>query len=189
MEVGGTEKMRYHNITKDDMLQGEGIRTGLWLAGCSHMCEGCQNPITWDPNDGLPFDEAAENEIREQLNQTYIHGLTLTGGDPLFKDNREEVTNLVKRLARDYPDKTFWLYTGDVWEDIKDLEIMQYLDVVVDGPFIEALFDKRLMWKGSKNQRVIDVQESLRAGKVKLYCENYSEDQYVVQDSMVSCCK
>ena len=107
--------MRYHNITKDDMLNGDGLRVVLWVAGCSHCCKECQNPITWDPAGGLPFDEAAKQEIFEQLDKSYISGITFSGGDPLHAANRLDVRNLMAEIKQKYPDKTIWLYTGDVW--------------------------------------------------------------------------
>ena len=110
--------MRYHNITTDDMLNGDGLRVVLWLAGCSHCCRGCQNPLTWDPDGGLLFDEAARQEIFEQLEKDYISGITFSGGDPLHPANRMDVRCLMAEIRERYPDKTIWLYTGDRWEDI-----------------------------------------------------------------------
>ncbi len=154
-------KMRYHNITKDDMLNGDGLRVVLWVAGCSHCCEKCQNPITWDPNGGLPFDEAAKQEIFEQLDKSYISGITFSGGDPLHPANRLDVRNLMAEIKEKYPNKTIWLYTGDSWENILYYPMMKYVDVVVDGEFKYEELDQKLLWKGSKNQRVIDVKKTL----------------------------
>lgn len=92
--------MRYHDITKCDMKNGDGLRTVLWVAGCSHRCPGCHNPITWDPNDGIPFDQAAKEEIFEELSRDYISGITLSGGDPLFPGNRDTVAELIMRSKR-----------------------------------------------------------------------------------------
>ena len=153
--------MNYHNITKDDMLNGDGLRVVLWVSGCSHRCKGCQNPITWDPNDGLPFDEAAKEEIFAELDKSYVSGLTLSGGDPLFPGNRDAITALVKEVKTKYPTKTIWLYTGFSWEEIEDLSLIPYLDVVVEGKFVEELKDTTLHWKGSSNQRVITVKDML----------------------------
>ena len=154
--------MRYHNITKDDMLNGDGLRVVLWVAGCSHCCKECQNPITWDPNGGLPFDDAAKQEIFEQLEKPYISGITFSGGDPLHSANRVEVRNLMAEIKQKYPDKTIWLYTGDSWENILHYAAMQYIDVLVDGEFQVDKKDVKLLWKGRSNQRVIDVQASLK---------------------------
>ena len=157
--------MRYHNITKDDMLNGDGLRVVLWVAGCTHCCKDCHNPITWDPDGGLPFDGTAKQEIFEQLDKSYIAGITFSGGDPLHQANRSEVKNLIMEIKEKYPDKTIWLYTGDVWENIineasKSI-MMKYIDVLVDGEFIVQQKDTTLRWKGSRNQRVIDVPKTL----------------------------
>ncbi|MBQ7065736.1 MAG: anaerobic ribonucleoside-triphosphate reductase activating protein [Lachnospiraceae bacterium] len=154
--------MRYHNITKDDMLNGDGLRVVLWVAGCSHCCKECHNPITWDPNGGLPVDDKVKEEIFQQLNKPYISGITFSGGDPLHAANRLEVRNLMEEIKAKYPDKTIWLYTGDTWEKILHYPLLQFVDVLVDGEFKVELKDVNLMWKGSKNQRVIDVQKSLQ---------------------------
>lgn len=161
--------MRYHNITTDDMLNGDGLRTVLWVAGCTHRCEGCHNPITWDIDGGIPFDEDAENELFEKLAPKYISGLTFSGGDPLHPKNRDEVTRLARKFRELYPEKTIWLYTGFSWEDICELDVIPLCDVVVDGRFVKSLFDAKLHWKGSSNQRVIDVKETLALGKIVLF--------------------
>lgn len=161
--------MRYHNITHDDMLNGEGLRTVLWVSGCTHHCPNCQNPITWDINGGLLFDEEAERELFESLAKGYISGLTFSGGDPLHPDNRAEVTRIAKKFKEKYPNKNIWLYTGFLWEQISNLDIVQYLDVVIDGKFMEELKDNQLPWKGSSNQRTIDVKATLEKGEVVLY--------------------
>lgn len=160
--------MRYHDITKDDMKNGDGLRVVLWVAGCSHHCPGCQNPVTWDPEDGLPFDRAAEEEIFGQLEQEYISGLTLSGGDPLYEGNREAVTELVRKVKSRYPKKTIWLYTGYRWEEIRDLEVIRDIDVVVDGCYIQEERDITLEWRGSANQRVIDVPKTRELGQIVL---------------------
>lgn len=161
--------MRYHNITKDDMLNGEGLRVVLWVAGCAHACPGCHNPITWDPNGGLPFDQVAKEEIYDELDKDYVEGITFTGGDPLHKANIKEVSTFAKEIKDRYPKKTIWLYTGSTWNEIKDYEIIRYLDVVVDGRFVEEMKDDTIHWKGSTNQMVIDVQNTLEVGLVVLY--------------------
>ena len=162
--------MRYHNITKDDMLNGDGLRVVLWVSGCSHCCKGCHNPITWDPNGGLAFDKAAKEEIFAELARDYISGITLSGGDPLYFGNRSDVLRFLRELKSRFPEKTVWLYTGFVWETISGLEIMDYVDVLVDGEFQEGKKDTQLHWRGSPNQRVIDVPASRAEGKVILHC-------------------
>ena len=164
--------MRYHNITTDDMLNGDGLRTVLWVAGCTHCCKECQNPITWDVNGGVPFDEAAKQELFEKLNHDYISGITFSGGDPLHPLNREPITALAKEINETFPDKTIWLYTGFLWEDLQNEEIIKYIDVLVDGEFMIDLLDTKLKWCGSSNQRIIDVPASLDAGRVILYVDN-----------------
>lgn len=171
--------MRYHDITKDDMRNGPGLRAVLWVSGCEHHCPGCQNPVTWDPDDGLLFDERAHLELMELLARDYISGLTLSGGDPLYMSNREEVTVLCKEVRSAFPDKTIWLYTGYGYEEIRGLPVMEYIDVCVDGRY-EA--DKRnvlLNWRGSSNQRVIDVKTTRSTGKITII-----EDIYVKDDAV-----
>ncbi|MCC8161996.1 MAG: anaerobic ribonucleoside-triphosphate reductase activating protein [Lachnospiraceae bacterium] len=161
--------MRYHNITKDDMLNGDGLRVVLWLAGCIHHCKNCQNPVTWDPEGGLPFDEAAKEELLAELEKEYVSGVTFSGGDPLYEPNREELTALIHEIREKYPQKTIWLYTGYLWEEVMDIPLIADLDILVDGRFVEELKDNNLPWKGSSNQRVIDVRATKRLGQTVLY--------------------
>lgn len=163
--------MRYHNITRDDMLNGDGLRVVLWVAGCSHCCKECQNPVTWDPNGGLPFTEEAEREIFAELDKDYVSGITFSGGDPLHSANITAVTALAKKIREKYPHKTIWLYTGSLWEKIRNEEIVRYLDVCVDGEFLIKRRDPSLKWKGSDNQRVIDVPATLLQGRVILHTD------------------
>ena len=166
---GVGREMNYHDITKDDMLNGDGLRVVLWVAGCTHHCQGCQNPITWDVTGGLPFDEAAEKELFEALAKPYCSGITFSGGDPLHPFNREEVFRLMKKVRQEYPNKTIWLYTGFLWEEIKDIPEIADIDVLCEGKFVEALLDNKLHWVGSSNQRVMDVKKSLETGEVVLH--------------------
>ncbi len=156
--------MRYHDITKDDMKNGDGLRVVLWLAGCDHACPGCQNPITWDPNGGLEFDRTAKEELWEELKKPYISGITFSGGDPFFHGNREEVGRLIREIRLTFPRKTIWVYTGYRWEEIRELPFLDQVDVLVDGRYEEGLRDVTLCWKGSANQRVIDVKKTLEKG-------------------------
>lgn len=164
--------MRYHNITTDDMLNGDGLRVVLWVAGCEHHCAGCQNPLTWDHNNGLYFDNAAMQEIYSELDKDYISGITLSGGDPLHPANRDYTLDWIARSVKKMFYKTVWLYTGYLWEEVKDLPGMKFVDVLVDGPYREELKDVNYPWAGSTNQRVIDVQKSLELGSVVLYKTN-----------------
>jgi anaerobic ribonucleoside-triphosphate reductase activating protein len=163
--------MNYHNITKDDMLNGDGLRTVLWVSGCSHRCQNCQNPQTWDKNNGIPFDLDTFFEICDYLDKPYISGITFSGGDPLLPDNREIIQAISTLVKFYYPTKTQWLYTGYKWEEIKDLPIMECIDVVVDSQYEDDKRDITLKWRGSSNQRVINVQESLKQNKVVLWCD------------------
>lgn len=169
--------MRYHNITKDDMLNGDGLRVVLWVSGCSHCCKECQNPFTWDPDGGLFFDDEAKKEIYEQLDKSYISGITFSGGDPLYGANRMDVRNFIMEIKERYPDKTIWMYTGDCWENIMYDPIVRYIDVLVDGEFQAEKKDSRLLWKGSSNQRVINVPETLAQDDIRvpvLHCGDYA---------------
>lgn len=161
--------MRYHNITKGDMLNGEGLRAVLWVAGCAHACKGCHNPITWDANGGIPFAPEAEEELLQCLAEDYISGLTFSGGDPLYEGNRAGITRLAKLAKEKFPTKDIWLYTGYLWEEIKELPLIPYLDILVDGKFMEEQKNTQLHWKGSANQRIVDVQKSLATNTVVLY--------------------
>jgi len=151
--------MRYHNITKCDMLNGPGLRVVLWVAGCSHGCKNCQNPITWDINGGLLFDESAKEEIFRELDKEHVNGITLSGGDPLHIRNRHEISNLIDEIKEKYPEKTVWVYTGYQYEDVKELSLINKIDALVDGRFVEDLKDEDLEWRGSKNQKIYFLKE------------------------------
>lgn len=220
--------MNYFKIEKDDVCNGEGLRVVLWLSGCSHKCLKCQNPQTWNPNGGILFDEAAKEELFNELDKDYISGLTLTGGDPLFEKNLPGVLDLVTEVKKRYniPQyivydkennhniliknanemrlsthrKTIWLYTGykvlfvdgeykrivfnrgneniieqfsfkSVINHNKRSDIVSMCDVIVDGRYIDGQRDVTLKWRGSANQRVIDVQQSLNQKEIVLYCD------------------
>ena len=185
--------INYHNITHDDMNNGDGLRVVLWLSGCSHHCHYCQNPQTWNPDSGIPFDESARQEIINELSKDYISGITFSGGDPLHENNLDEVLKLVQEIRNSYPDKSIWLYTGFEWDDImcsfaglqadnivldekntetweKRRKIISLCDVLVDGKYIDEQKDLTLKWCGSKNQHVINVKQSLTQNKIILYC-------------------
>ena len=153
--------MRYAKIEKNSVANGTGIRVVLYTQGCSLHCKGCHNQQTWDFNGGRMLDVKVIQTICSELEKPYIAGLTLSGGHPLEPENIEVCTSLCKYLKRRFPEKTIWLYTGWHWEDINHMEIMKYIDVVVDGPYIEKQRDISLKFRGSKNQRVIDCQKSL----------------------------
>lgn len=166
--------MNYHNITKDDMKNGDGLRVVLWVAGCSHHCPNCQNPVTWDPDDGILFDKNARKELLDIISQDYISGITFSGGDPLFESNREEVYELIEYIKSVHPNKTVWLYTGYTFNDLKKfvpIGILNKIDVIVDGPYIEKFRDTSLKWRGSSNQRVINVRKTIDTGNIVLHCD------------------
>lgn len=150
------------------MLNGEGLRVVLWLSGCDHACPGCHNPITWDAAGGIPFDEAAKEELFAELDKDYIAGVTLSGGDPLYCGNREDVTALCAEIRKRYPQKTIWLYTGYTWKEIHDLPVINWIDVLVDGRFVQQIANPQLHWRGSENQMVIDVRRTRQLGQVVL---------------------
>jgi len=167
------------------MLNGDGLRVVLWLSGCSHKCKGCQNSQTWDANSGIPFEIEALNELFEQLNKDYISGITFSGGDPLYKDNLEEVLTLCISIRQQFGNKkTIWLYSGYTWDYIFDYtntvdildnnvrqNILKLCDVFVDGRYEEDKRDITLKWRGSSNQRVINIEETLKQNKIILHCD------------------
>lgn len=167
--------MNYHNIETDSMLNGDGLRVVLWLAGCEHHCRNCQNPLTWNPEGGIKFDDSAWKEIQAELEKHYISGITFSGGDPLHPANRNEVLKLAT-LAKHLYGKSIWLYTGYDWEQIRRTPGIENIDVIVDGKFIEELADMNYPWAGSTNQRVIDVKKSLELGEVVLYTTEKMEE-------------
>lgn len=161
--------MRYHNITKDDMLNGSGLRVVLWVAGCGHHCPGCHNPITHDPSGGIPFDDAAKEEIFAELRKDYINGITFSGGDPLHPINVNEIGELIAEINAKFPNKTKWLYTGYTYEQISSLPFISMLDVVCDGRFEIDKYDPKIHWVGSSNQRVIDIKATKREGRIVIF--------------------
>lgn len=163
--------MRYHNITKCDMKNGDGLRVVLWVNYCEHRCLNCHNPQTWNENNGIEFDGAAKIELYEELEKDYISGLTLSGGDPMAYRNREEILELIKDIKIKFPKKTIWCYTGYLWEDIINTEHVNYIDVIVDGKYIDCLNTPSPKWRGSRNQRVIDVKQTLKQGNIVLWEE------------------
>lgn len=181
--------MNYSGISECDVLNGTGFRVVLFVSGCSHRCYNCQNPKTWDKNFGHPFTEKTKQYIFNCLDKDYIDGITITGGDPLYKYNLDEVLKLVQEIRISFPEKTIWLYTGYTWEQLvyskmplaenpeeflywnQRNEIISNVDVLVDGRYIDEQRDITLKFKGSKNQRVIDVQKSIAQNKIVLYCD------------------
>lgn len=159
--------MRIIKLSKFDIANGLGIGLVIWCSGCEHKCPGCHNPETWDFNQGDHPDHYMA-EILEFLDNPHIKRVTFSGGDPLDPKNQWGLTRLAKIVKGTHPDKKIWVYTGDLWENVASLPVMEYIDVLVDGPFIESQKDISLAWCGSRNQRVIDVQESRRLGEIVL---------------------
>lgn len=181
--------MNYIKITKNDIANGPGVRVTLWVTGCTIHCNGCHNPQTWDFNAGKPFDEAAKEELFEALSKPHIQGITFSGGNPLDKQNRDEILGLIMTIHLLFPKKDIWCYTGYTFEEIcaqycnerfeslfddnvikyTNWEWLEYVDVLVDGPYIEKQKDITLPFMGSKNQRLIDVKETLKHGQIIQY--------------------
>lgn len=183
--------MNYLQITHEDVCNGDGLRVVLWLSACSHHCYNCQNPQTWNPNSGIPFDESAKQEIFNELSKDYISGITFSGGDPLHENNLDEVLKLVQEIRISFPKKSIWLYTGYNFDLLKSQyneykytpfaanadewltrwEIISNVNILVDGEYIDEQRDLTLAYRGSKNQHVIDVKQSLAQNKIVLYCD------------------
>lgn len=171
--------MNYGEIKKYDIANGEGVRVSLFVSGCTHHCKGCFNEKTWDFNFGKPFSQEAEDEIVEALSHDFINGLSLLGGEPFEKQNQRVLLPLLKRVRKLFPGKNVWCYTGYTLED--DLlhdsrarcectdEMLKCIDVLVDGEFVERLKDISLPFRGSSNQRIIDVKGTLENGTVTLW--------------------
>lgn len=160
--------MNYCEIKNCDIANGEGIRVTLFVSGCTHHCKGCFNKETWDFNYGKPFDKSVEDYIIELMKKDYINGLTLLGGEPFEPVNQRCLTPFLKRVKEAYPDKNIWCYTGYTYEtdllndsrarcEVTDT-MLSYIDVLVDGEFIEAEYDISLKFRGSKNQRIIELK-------------------------------
>ena len=153
--------MKYAKIEYNSISNGPGIRVVLWCQGCSLHCTNCHNQNTWDPDKGNNLTHQDVINMFKEIEKPWVRGLTLSGGHPLEKYNIDKCTEISKEFKERFPNKDIWLYTGWLWEDIKDLPIMNYIDVVVDGPYIEEQRNISLPYCGSNNQRVIDVQKSL----------------------------
>lgn len=179
--------MNYIKISKEDIANGLGLRVVLWVSGCEIHCKNCQNSQTWNKDNGILFDKKAKEEVFTELSKDYISGLTLSGGHPLEDYNLEIVYLLLKEVKEKFPQKNIWLYTGYTWEqifpevvtdnfDVNRIyrqEIVKMCDVLIDGPYVEEQRDITLKWRGSKNQRVIDVKKTIEAGNknVILLCD------------------
>ena len=160
--------MNYQKIESCSLANGTGWRVVLWVSGCEHHCPGCHNADLWDDKAGREFTQQQFELIEKLLKDDFIQGLTLSGGDPLYPKNIETVTALAKTVKEEYPHKDIWLYTGYCYEMIKHLEIINYVDVIVDGEYLQQQRDISLPFRGSTNQRIIDVEASVKENKVVL---------------------
>ncbi len=157
-------------IRKMDISNGPGVRVSIFMQGCSFHCKNCFNPETWDFQGGKEFDENTVHEVLNLCDADHIKGLSILGGEPLHPNNIDATTELAKAFKEKYPNKNLWIWSGFNFEkDLKDKEVLQYTDVLVDGTYCDALHDPTLKWRGSSNQRVIDVQKSIKENTVYLY--------------------
>ena len=168
--------MNYATIKNCDIANGPGVRVSLFVSGCTHRCPGCFNEVAWDFDYGEPFTEEVMDSILEMLRPSYIRGLTLLGGEPFEPQNQSAVVQLLRKIKKEMPEKSIWAFSGYLFD--KDIlsgrlgdcsEYLSYLDVLVDGPFVEAKKNLSLRFRGSENQRLIDVPASLAAGGIVLW--------------------
>ena len=173
--------MYYGNIKKNDIANGQGVRVTLFVSGCTNHCKNCFQPETWNFDYGKPYTKATEDEVIEALKPSHIAGLTLLGGEPFEPENQRELVKLLRRVRKELPDKNIWSFTGFILDqdlldggrkhcEVTD-EMLSLLDVLVDGPFKEEEKDITLAFRGSRNQRVIDMQKSLKEKEIILYLE------------------
>ena len=170
--------MNYAAIKRRDIADGPGVRVSLFVSGCTHHCRECFNPETWDFSFGSPFGEEQMEEILKLLDRSYIRGLSLLGGEPFEPQNQQAVLELVRRVRQRLPEKDVWCYSGYLFENLAagrvgehSRALLEQLDILVDGPFVLEQKDLGLRFRGSANQRIIDVPASLQAGEVRLWQE------------------
>ena len=157
--------MRYNVIRKMDISNGPGVRVSIFMQGCQFHCKNCFNPETWEFEGGKEFTEETIQKVLDLCQENEIKGLSILGGEPMHPTNIEGTTKLAKAFKEKYPDKTIWAWSGFKFEDLKDKDVFQYIDVLVDGQYKDELHDPTLKWRGSSNQRVIDIKESLKENK------------------------
>ena len=171
--------MNYGEIKNFDIANGEGVRVSLFVSGCTHHCKNCFNRETWSFDYGKPFTAETEELLLRELSPGYIDGLSLLGGEPLEPENQAALLPFLRKVRERFPEKNIWCYTGYLFDrellsesrarcEFTD-EMLSYIDILVDGEYVEALHDIRLQFRGSSNQRIIDVKKSLKSGKVELY--------------------
>lgn len=167
--------MRYNKIRKMDISNGPGVRVSIFMQGCTFNCKNCFNPETHDFNGGKEFNDEVINKVLDVGSNDYIVGLSILGGEPLHPKNILGTIELAKSFKEKYPEKSIWVWSGFLYENVVNKDIFKYIDVLVDGTFKEELHDPRLKWCGSKNQRVIDIKKSLSENKIILYGGNNLE--------------
>ena len=175
--------MNYADIKKFDIANGPGVRVSLFVSGCTHRCPGCFNPETWDFDYGIPYTLKTEEEILNAVSPDYIKGLSLLGGDPLEEDNTHALLPLLRKFKAQYPNKTVWCYTGYNYKEeilrgklpnmAEINELLSYIDVLVDGRFVEEKKDLSLRFRGSSNQNLIDLKQTLAKGEIALWSDGY----------------
>ena len=158
--------MRYNLIRKMDISNGPGVRVSIFMQGCSFHCKNCFNQETWDFEGGQEFTEDTINKVLELSDKKEVKGLSILGGEPMHPTNIEGTTKLAKAFKEKYPEKNIWAWSGFKYEDIKDNDVFNYIDVLVDGQYKDELHDPTLKWRGSSNQRVIDIKESKKQNKI-----------------------
>ena len=159
--------MRYNKIRKMDIANGPGVRVSIFMQGCAFNCEKCFNPDTHDFKGGKEFTDETINKVLDLCDHEYVEGLSILGGEPMHPNNIEGTTKLAKAFKEKYPNKNVWVWSGFKFdEDLKDKEVLNYVDVLVDGRYEDDLHDFTLKWRGSSNQRVIDVPKSLATGDI-----------------------
>lgn len=160
--------MNYAGIKKHDIANGPGVRVSLFVSGCRNHCPGCFNPETWNFDYGEPFTESTAEEIIEALRPSWMQGLSILGGEPMEPENQAALLPFLRRVKTELPDKDIWLYTGYVLEAVSDSELLKLIDVLVDGPFLKEEKDISLAFRGSRNQRIIDMKTGNRLMEEKL---------------------
>ena len=161
--------MRYKLKRKMDIADGTGVRVSIFMQGCQFHCKNCFNPETWDFNGGKEFNDEVVEKVLQLCKKDHIKGLSILGGEPMNPVNREGTTKLAKKFKEAFPNKDLWMWTGFKYEDLKNEEVFDYVDVLVDGQYKDELHDPTLKWKGSSNQRVIDVKKSRECENIVLF--------------------
>ena len=162
--------MKYNIVRKMDISNGPGVRVSVFMQGCEFHCKNCFNPETWNFEAGKDFTEGTIDEVLKLCNEDYIKGLSILGGEPMHPKNIEGTTKLAKAFKEKFPNKTLWTWSGFTFEKyLKDKPVLNYVDVLVDGQYVDDLHNPTLKWRGSSNQRVIDIPKTLKKNKIVLF--------------------